>query len=677
MKSKKSSLFTIAAFFLCAAVAANAQDFYELNAAPQETQTKFDFADAPQINVATAEELYTAVNNSANTGNQIVLAAGVYSLSVNDPGGAARPNGGRLELQENMSLRGVAGNRGAVVIDAANLPTASYAGTAPVTNTGAIRTGKGSNSVEWLTIRNAVSGGAGIIVHLNAPGGAAYVRIAHCVSTGNSRGVDVRNVGNSATGYVLETEFVDNDFYSNRISTAQGLRIINSGGADNSVITAYLSGNRIFDNNQGLLVENLGSTNGGIISVYSSGDRFYENGGGATIGAAFGPTNNSTVNFTAIGSAFENNNGFTDLYRGGLNVAGSVSFQTPNGGSNNTANVFLRNCRFANNQVADLAAYGASSLPVSIGASGTNNRANVRLFGTLTSNVVTADSDPVNPAGMNSARLVRNSVTPTFDFDGDGRADLSVFRPSNGFWYLNRSRSGFNAVQFGISTDKLVPADYDGDGKTDIAVFRDGVWYWINSSNGSFQRAQFGQAGDITVPADYTGDGRAEIAVFRSGGWHTLNLSNNQFQSTQFGVETDKPVVADYDGDGKADIAVVRRSGGFSIWYVSGSSRGFYGFQFGNDTDIPVPADYDGDGKTDFAVVRNLRWHIWGSATNSLQTIIWNVESDALVPADYDGDGKTDVATFSDGVWSIRQTNKGNTFVLFGFGSDEPTNRVQ
>ncbi|MEP6904202.1 MAG: hypothetical protein ABJA66_20960, partial [Actinomycetota bacterium] len=45
------------------------------------------------------------------------------------------------------------------------------------------------------------------------------------------------------------------------------------------------------------------------------------------------------------------------------------------------------------------------------------------------------------------------------DFDGDGRADASVFR--NGTWFINPSSapSSFDALQFGLSTDKLAPAD--------------------------------------------------------------------------------------------------------------------------------------------------------------------------------------------------------------------------
>jgi len=60
----------------------------------------------PTIVVSTVDELYSAVNDPANAGVAVVLTPGRYVLS------ASRPNGGRLELQTDMSLIGAGGETG-------------------------------------------------------------------------------------------------------------------------------------------------------------------------------------------------------------------------------------------------------------------------------------------------------------------------------------------------------------------------------------------------------------------------------------------------------------------------------------------------------------------------------------------------------------------------------------
>ncbi len=262
------------------------------------------------------------------------------------------------------------------------------------------------------------------------------------------------------------------------------------------------------------------------------------------------------------------------------------------------------------------------------------------------------------------------SVKTPFDFDGDRKADVSVFRSSNGAWYLQQSTAGFTGIAFGQLGDKLVPADYDGDGKTDIAVVRNGNWY-LQRSTAGFTGILFGDGNDIPVPADFDGDGKSEIAVFRpsNGYWYILNLTNNQFTATLFGVSTDRPVPADYDGDGKTDIAVNRNGN----WYIQRSQLGFTGVLFGDSNDKTVPADYDGDGKADIAVFRpsNGTWYLLQS-TAGFAGLAFGLGTDIPVPADYDGDGKADVAVVRNGNWYIQRSTQGFTGILFGTSTDLP-----
>jgi hypothetical protein len=43
------------------------------------------------------------------------------------------------------------------------------------------------------------------------------------------------------------------------------------------------------------------------------------------------------------------------------------------------------------------------------------------------------------------------------DYDGDGKSDLAIFRPSSATWYVDRTTAGILIRQFGLSADVPIP----------------------------------------------------------------------------------------------------------------------------------------------------------------------------------------------------------------------------
>jgi hypothetical protein len=129
----------------------------------------------------------------------------------------------------------------------------------------------------------------------------------------------------------------------------------------------------------------------------------------------------------------------------------------------------------------------------------------------------------------------------TGDYDGDRKADVTIYRPSFGEWWGVASGTSYNCqlgyleATRGAATHEPAPGDYDGDGKADVAVYQSdtGDWWLLESSNGfnwqaGYRRVTWGGPGKVAVPADYDGDGKTDVAVHQSdtGDWWLLESAN-------------------------------------------------------------------------------------------------------------------------------------------------------
>ena len=288
---------------------------------------------------------------------------------------------------------------------------------------------------------------------------------------------------------------------------------------------------------------------------------------------------------------------------------------------------------------------------------------------------------------VNSGALARSvALAQQADYDGDGKADLTLWSPGTGVWTIARSSEQQSSTHsWGAAGDATLLGDYDGDGKTDLAVFRPsltggGTWYVKRSSDGGVLVKSWGQGGDVPVPGDYDGDGVTDMAVWRgaTGTWYVWRSSDQQYEVTAWGTSAapyhDSAVPGDYDGDGKTDLAVFRRATG--TWLIKRSSDGQYlAKSWGLGTDTPVAADYDGDGVTDLAVWRGSTWYIWQSAAQTARVLEWGAQAapyhDQARPDDYDGDGQADVAVWraAEQTWYVRGSADGRTLTRVQAGA--------
>ena len=288
------------------------------------------------------------------------------------------------------------------------------------------------------------------------------------------------------------------------------------------------------------------------------------------------------------------------------------------------------------------------------------------------STVVTIGQDNVAWGAAFPASQPADVPVPA-DYDGLGHAEPATFSPSTGNWSIDNPKTGARTFNFGMAGDIPVPGHYDG-GSAEVAVFRpsNGAWYILGPKGG--RTVPFGQPGDVPVPGDYDGDGKTDLAVYRpsNGTWYILRSKTGAVEVKQWGTPgLDQPVPAPYEGGGVAEIAVLRPT--TWQWFILGPS-GPRIVQYGCPGCIPVPGDYDGLGKAEIAVYQpsTTGWFI----QNTGRIVHFGAPSlDQPAPADYDGDGRVDIAQFrpTTAEWFVDGSKGDLVYQQFGRGGNAET----
>jgi Lectin C-type domain/FG-GAP-like repeat/RTX calcium-binding nonapeptide repeat (4 copies) len=302
-------------------------------------------------------------------------------------------------------------------------------------------------------------------------------------------------------------------------------------------------------------------------------------------------------------------------------------------------------------------------------------------------------------------KISRGNQVLAFDYNGDGKEDLFLYRPGRGAASVARSNgdgtfttvydvvddgsvglNGIGSFDLLSSADQVLAFDYNRDGKEDLFLYRPG--------RGAASVARSNGDGTFTTVYDVVDDG--SVGLNGIGGFDLLSSA-------------DQVLAFDYNGDGKEDLflyrpgrgaASVARSNGdgtFTTVYDvidngSAGLNGIGGFDLLSSADQVLAFDYNGDGKEDLFLYRPGRGAASVARSNGdgTFTTVYDVidngsaglngiagydflsTNDRALAFDYNGDGYQDLVLYrigQAGIW-IARSNGDGSFTSVNVSSD-------
>ena len=235
---------------------------------------------------------------------------------------------------------------------------------------------------------------------------------------------------------------------------------------------------------------------------------------------------------------------------------------------------------------------------------------------------------------------INNVYLLSGNMDGSGKKDMTGIFDSS----TSKFTFGSKSVQFGLETDIPIISDWDGDGKDEIGVFRpsgdDGrSKFYLVTRNWTDLGGEAGAADmyidfgpypmNIPITGDWDGDGYDDIGGFNPENnvfyLYKLDLETSSVKSykdVHFGNTSDIPFIGDWDGDGKDELGVFRSpypkinpqtnafycdrklTGGQHELGNIGTDGKPKPYEYGDIGDYPVIGDWDGNGDDDIGVYR-------------------------------------------------------------------------